>query len=87
MLHGLVVPAEINDPIDELAVSLGLNPALLGVDLGDGTFFRTTGPVAAGSIVRVDGNNVVPTPTAAAAGLALLALAAGRRRRVAVEAA
>ena len=80
VLHGLVVPADINQPIDELAASLGLNPALLGVDLGDGTFFRTTGPVAAGGIVAVTDPNVVPSPTAAAAGLALMSFLVSRRR-------
>ena len=74
VLHGLIVPADINNPIDALAADLGLNPALLGVELPDGTFFRTTGPVAAGGIV-------VPTPGAAAGGLALLGLLAARRRR------
>ena len=80
VLHGIVVPADINQPIDELAASLGLNPALLGVDLGDGNFFRTTGPVAAGGIVAVADPNVVPSPTAAAAGVLLLSYLAARRR-------
>ena len=67
VLHGLVVPADINNPIDELAMDLGLNPALLGIET-DGGFFRTTGPVAAGSIVLVDDNaQAIPTPSAAVA--------------------
>ena len=82
VLHGLVVPADINNPIDELAMELDLNPALLGVET-DGGFFRTTGPVAAGSIVLVDDNaQAIPTPSAALAGTALLGGLLARRRRV-----
>ena len=58
-----------------------------GIDSGrtpegaDGTAgYKPTLPVAAGEIVGADGPVAVPTPSAAAAGLALLGLTATRRR-------
>jgi MYXO-CTERM domain-containing protein len=75
VLHGLAVDKEISDALDAAAIELGLPAALLGIDLGNGTEFRTTGPVAAGTIV--------PTPGAAAAGLLMLGGLIARRRRTA----
>ena len=46
VLHGLTVPLELSQAIDEAA--MGTAPA--GTDLGDGEAFRITAPVAAGTI-------------------------------------
>ena len=50
VLHGLTVPTEISDAIDEAA--MGAAPP--GVDLGNGESFRVTAPVAAGVIEAFD---------------------------------
>ncbi len=76
VVHGLTVPANISDPIDAAAIQLGLPAALLGIPVdGTGEEFRTTAPIAAGSIVAV------PTPSAALAGLSILGGLMLRRRR------
>ncbi len=46
VLHGLTVPLELSEAIDEAA--MGTSPA--GVDLNNGEAFRITAPVAAGTI-------------------------------------
>ncbi|WP_229641999.1 DUF4394 domain-containing protein [Waterburya agarophytonicola] len=46
VIHGLTIPVEISEAIDETA--MGTAPA--GIDLGDGEAFRITAPVAAGTI-------------------------------------
>ena len=62
VLHGLTVPASISDPIDAAVTAAG-SGAPLGIPLGDGTVFRITAPVAAGTIVAVeDGAASVPEP-------------------------
>ena len=46
VLHGLTIPLEVSDAIDEAA--MGTAPT--GIDLEDGEAFRITAPVAAGTI-------------------------------------
>ena len=46
VLHGLTIPSELSEAIDETA--MGTAPA--GTDLGNGEAFRITAPVAAGTI-------------------------------------
>ena len=64
VLHGLTVPTEISEAIDE---NTGAEPGTptAGVPLGDGTSFRRTAPVAAG---EVRGAGVDGSATAAGAG-------------------
>ena len=81
VLHGLVVPKEISDALDQIVLDNNLPMGILGVPVGDDLAFRTTGPVAAGKIVRVIDGAVIPTPAAAAAGLSLLGLLGLRRRQ------
>ena len=54
VIHGLTIPLEISQAIDETA--MGTAPA--GIDLGDGSAFRITAPVAAGTIDLVESTDI-----------------------------
>lgn len=70
VVHGLTVPTSISDAIDA-ATGTEVGTPTHGIDLGDGTSFRSTAPIAAGEIVR-GGATAIPLPPAAWTGLAML---------------
>ncbi len=75
VLHGLTVPASISDPIDKAVIDAG-SGSPLGIPLGDGTVFRITAPVAAGTIVAV-GDDAASVPEPGTTGALMVMGAAG----------
>ena len=62
VLHGLVIPKEISDAIDA-ATGAAVGSPTAGVDQGDGTAFRRTAPIAAGSLVVASGMTTITNAT------------------------
>ncbi|MGC1310202.1 MAG: CHRD domain-containing protein [Phormidesmis sp.] len=80
VIHGLTVPASISDPIDAAVTAAG-SGAPLGVALDDGSVFRLTAPVAAGTIRRADATDVPEPVGMSLLGAAALAVSLGVTRR------
>lgn len=83
VLHGLTVPESISDPIDQAVTDAG-SGAPLGIDVPSGEVFRTTAPVAAGTLKLVsdEGTADVPEPISMSLiSASLLAGALGLTRR------
>ncbi|MCA9269455.1 MAG: hypothetical protein KDA41_13330, partial [Planctomycetales bacterium] len=57
VVHGLTIPTEISDAIDEATGAQPGSPTA-GVPLGNGMSFRATAPVAAGEIAATGGGSV-----------------------------
>lgn len=64
VLHGLTIPTEISDAIDEATGAAPGSPTA-GIDVGGGMTFRATAPVAAGEIVASSANVTITNSTIA----------------------
>ena len=80
VLHGLTIPTAISDAIDTATNTAPGSPTA-GIPLGNNLSFRSTAPVAAGTIEAVEAESVPEPMAMSLTSLALLALTLGTLRR------